>query len=59
MPPTGTRVMLTGIRPGFHGDANHGVVKSSPAPGMRRVRWDDGTEQDVYEGEIVAAPSGG
>lgn len=55
MPPVGARIKLVGIRAGHHGDANHGVVTAAPAPGIRRVRWDDGTEQDVFDGEIVAA----
>lgn len=50
MPPVGARVALVGSR--VVADANRGVVVAAPAPGMRRVLWDDGTSQDVFEGDI-------
>ena len=54
MPKVGERVALRGVRSQYVGPANRGVVESAPAPGMRRVRWDDGTASDVFENEIRA-----
>lgn len=49
----GDRVMLRGVRPGFRGPANRGVVVNAFAPGLRTVRWDDGTKQELPVGELV------
>ena len=40
-----------------HGDeAPAALVVSAPAPGIRRVRWDDGQEGDVAARDIGRAP---